>query len=118
MLAINPQSVAFGSLAWPNVTSIAVDRSADKVVTEVTDLGPHLVLVDVPEQRVVVRLVAELQREDLGGPRPGDVGTLVFFTSPAGTDGGQKVSMNAVVTGVRHPGGPRGFTRAIELIAV
>lgn len=119
MLAINPQTVKFGASAWPNVASVTVDRAADKLVADVSDLGPHVVLVDVPEQRVAVRVVADLQGEDLNGPRPGDAGTLVFFTSPAGTDGGRKkVSMNAVVTGVRHPGGPRGFTRAIDLIAV
>lgn len=118
-MAINPRVVKFGTASWEGVTSIAVDRGADKVVAEVSDLGPHVVFVDVPEQRVIARVTADLLTDDLGPPRPGDSGALVFFTSPAGTDGGRKkVSMTAVVTAVRHPGGPRGFARVIDLIAV
>ncbi len=119
MLALNPRSVKFATAVWENVTSVALDRAADKVVAEVSDLGPHVVFVDVPEQRVTVRVTADLQLDDLAPPRPGDSGTLAFFTSPAGTDGGRKkVSMTAAVVGVRHPSTPRGFSRVIDLIAV
>jgi len=118
-LAMNPRTVKFGSASWDSVTSISVDRGADKVIAEVSDLGPHVVFVDVPEQRVSVRVTADLLTDDLGPPKPGESGLLVFFTSPAGTDGGRKkISMTAEVTGVRHPSSPRGIARVIDLIAV
>lgn len=103
MLILNPRLVKFGPSVWSDVTLIAIDRDASRLALEWSDLGPHPVFADAPEQRLTIRVVQEIARDDLDTPRPGDQATLVFYTSPTGADARRrKVTVTAVVTGVSH----------------
>lgn len=120
MLVLNPGTVSFNGTSWDDVTVVAIDRDGERVVREWGDFGPHAVLADVPEQSVGVRVVRRLARDDIDGPRPGDMGELVFFTSPSGADlGRRRVRATCVVTRVRHElGGREGATREVRFAAV
>lgn len=120
MLVLNPRSVVFGSTAWDGVTAIAVDRRAEREVLSWGDLGPHAVLADAPEQRVELRVVQELTREDVGSPRPGEQAELSFHTSPSlASAGRKKVSATAVVLRVTHElRAPAAAIRTIHLVAI
>ena len=103
MLVLNPRSVKFGSVVWDEVTAVVVDRAAHRTVAEWGDLGPHAVVVDVPEQAVRVRVVRSVSRDDIDVPRPGEAATLVFYTAPAGNElRRRRVSCAAVVLDVSH----------------
>jgi len=102
MLILNPQSVVFGSVVLEQVTMVAMDRVGTRVVLEWGDGGPHVVFADVPEQRVNVRVVQEVDVV-VESVKPGDLGTLSFVASMSGADAGRrKVSATAVVTGVGY----------------
>ncbi len=120
MLLLNPRRVRFGNESWEDVTAMTVDRRAVRTVVEWSDEGPHAVLADVPRQRVNLRVVQQVSREDIGTPRPGQEGLLVAYTSPAGSEGGRRrVSCMAVVTAVTHELSlSRGAVRTVELVAV
>jgi len=120
MLVLSPALVTFGGSRWEHVTLVSIDRSAERVALEWTDAGAHPTLADVPEQRVTVRVVQRVERDDLNAPRPGDAGELVLYTSPGGGDAGRrKVSAPAVVTHVEHDVTlRRGAQRVIRLVAV
>lgn len=103
MLILNPRQVRFAAATWDDVTAIAIDRSAHKTIEEWTDLGPYAAVADVPEQKVRVTVIQEVARDDVNVPRPGDSGTLEFFTSPTASDAGRKkVSCEAIVLESRH----------------
>lgn len=120
MLVLNPRSVVFGSSTWAGVTSVSVDRDAERLVAEIGASGPHVVLADVPEQRVRVRVVQEMEGDDLGSPTPGEQAALGFVTAPNASSAGQRaVDLTAVVTGVRHEVSRRGgAVRTVSLLAV
>lgn len=120
MLVLNPSSVMFAGAAWPNVTLVTVSRSPQKQVTEWSDAGPHVVLADVPEQLVKVRVESEVRDGDANGPSPGAGGTLTVTTSPNGSDAGRRViSMYAVVAAASYEVSlKRGAVRTVDLVAV
>lgn len=120
MLVLNPSAVAFGSATWSGVWAIAVDRRAARLVEARGDRGPHAVLVDVPEQRVRVRVVQRFTRDEPTAPRPGEMALLRFTASPGGSDAlRRRVSVMAVVLRVEHEiARGRGATRMIELAGV
>lgn len=120
MLVLNPRLVKFGSAVWEGVLAITIDRAAHKQVLEWSDLGPHAVLADVPEERIDLTVVRELVRDDLAGPRPSEQAELVFYTSPTASDAARKkVSVQAVVVAVTHELSlKKGAVRTIRLIAV
>lgn len=120
MLLLSPRKVTFGTLTMENAASVAFDRSATKTVVEWSDLGPHIVFADVPEQRINVAVTHQTERDTPDAPKPGDQGTLTIFTSPAGTDGGRKkITATAIVTGIRHELSlRRAPTRVVEFVLV
>ncbi len=120
MLILNPRHVTFAAATWPDVTLITLSRRTTRVVLDWSDNGPHPTFADCPEQRTDIKLMMEVQRGDLDGPRPGDTGTLAFFTSPTTADGARRrVSMTAVVVGVGHEVSLKaGAVRTIDLVAV
>jgi hypothetical protein len=120
MLLLNPRRVRFGNEAWEDVTALVVDRRAARTVVEWSDEGPYAVLADVPRQRVTLRVVQQIAREDIGAPRPGQEGLLVAYTSPTGSEGGRRrVRCQAVVTAVSHELSlSRGAVRTVDLVAV
>jgi hypothetical protein len=120
MLVLNPRQVSLGEETLEDVGAVVIDRRAEKLVVEWSDFGAHAVYADVAEQRIVVRIVQEVVRADVGGPAPGDEVELAFHTSPtAGDVGRRKVSMTVVVTGVSHElSRKRGAVRTIEAVAI
>ncbi len=119
MLLLNPRRVTFGSNTWGNVASVAIGRSAHRMLTEWSDAGPHVVLADVSEQRVRVEVVQELLGEDMDTPRPGESGELSFTTAPTSTDNpSREITMTAVVESVGYEVSlKRGSVRRVVLVA-
>ena len=119
MLVLNPSEVVFASEVWRSVRSVSVDRVAEEVIAERGEGGAEVVFADVPSVRVNVRVVREMNESDPGGPRPGQSAVLLFVTS-LGASGAEKktISMQAVVTGVRHEVNARGATRVVEFVAL
>ena len=119
MLVVDPREVVFGTAAWSGVTSVAVARRAAKSFAEYGASGPHVVLADVPEQRVEVTVVQELASDDMDAPLPGEMAALSCQTALNGSQAGRKVgSMDAVVLDVRYGVSRRsGAVRTVELLA-
>lgn len=119
MLVLNPSQVVFAGEVWKNVRSVAVDRVAEEVIAERGEGGAEVVFADVPAVRVNVKVVREMNESDVGGPRAGQSAVLVFVTSLGASDAQKKtISMQAVVTGVRHEVNARGATRIVEFVAL
>ncbi|GJM19277.1 MAG: hypothetical protein DHS20C14_14900 [Phycisphaeraceae bacterium] len=119
MLLLNPRKVTFGEVTWGNVASVAIGRSAHRMLVEWSDSGPHAVLADVSEQRVRVEVVQELLGEDMDTPKPGESGALAFTTAPTSTDlPSRELTMTAVVESVSYEVSlRRGSVRRVVLVA-
>ncbi|MGQ0628662.1 MAG: hypothetical protein ACT4PL_11250 [Phycisphaerales bacterium] len=125
MLALHPPIVTFAGRALSAVSAITIDRAAESLVEEWDDFGPHPAFVDVPAQRITIKLVQTLdtadrsdQGEALLPPIPGERDTLEFCTAPARADGDRRmVAIPCTVTAVRHELGPRAATRTITFAA-
>lgn len=103
MLVLNPQTVVFGSVALEKVSVVTLERVGTRVVVEWGDGGPHVKFADVPEQRVNVRVVQEIDSATVDMPKPGDSAILSFVASMSGADAGRKKwNGTAVVTGVSY----------------
>lgn len=120
MLLLNPRMVRFGAEMWQDVSAVVIDRSAARQVVEWSDDGPHVVLADVPEQKVTVRVVQDVASDDVDAPTPGEQGELRFYTSPTAAEGGRRrVSTEAVVLSVTHELSlKKGAVRTVTLVAV
>ncbi len=125
MLALNPSTVTFNLRTFADVSLIALDRAAEKLIEEWSDAGPHTTFVDVAEQRTTIRIVQSISLGDLAGSQPtdppalGESGNLVFFTAPSATSANRRmVTIPAVVTSVRHDLGAKPATRTVTLVAV
>ena len=103
MLILNPRNVRFGSTTWPDVTLVAIDRDAARLALEWSDLGPHPVFADAPEQRLTIRIIQDAPSDDIDAPRPGDHDTLTLYTSPTAADARRrKLTAAAVITSITH----------------
>jgi len=120
MLLLNPRKVTFAGLLWDDVAAVTIDRSAKRTALEWSDLGPHAVLADVPEQMVRIRVVQHVARDDIGMPRPSDEGELIFHTSPAGADSPRRrIRAQCVILDVTHELSLKhGALRTITLVAL
>jgi hypothetical protein len=120
MLILNPRQATFGSVPWPNITLIAIDRRSTRLAIAWSDNGPHPTFADAPEQQTLVQVLMDVEREDIDAPRPGDQGELTFTASPTATDASRRrVSMTAVITNVTHELSlKRGSIRTVSLIAI
>ncbi|MBN4052713.1 hypothetical protein JYU07_00355 [Roseiflexus sp. AH-315-K22] len=124
MLLLNPRRVRFAGTLFEDVTAVIVDRQATREVVEWSDLGPHVVLADVAEQRVEIRVVQNVSGvrdgESIDAPSPGELGELVFHTSPtAGAGGRKRIAVQVVVLRVEHELSlRRGAVRTVRFVAV
>ncbi|QYK47540.1 MAG: hypothetical protein KF838_12200 [Phycisphaeraceae bacterium] len=120
MLLLSPRTVSFGDSTWANVALVTIDREASRSVIAYTDTGPHPTFVDAPEQVTRIKIVQELASEDLGAPRPGEVGMFELFTSPTSTNRPRtRLAAEACVESVTHEVSlKRGAVRTITLIAL
>ena len=120
MLLLSPQSVKFGTDRWDDVGALSLDRIASRLTLEWSDMGPHIVFADVPEERVTIRVTRRLHRDAAFTPRPGDAGELVAYTSPsAGDSSRRRVRIESVVTAVSHEiSATGGATQVVTLVGV
>lgn len=120
MLVLNPKRVTFDGAAWESVSSVEVNRFGEKIAVEFGDDGPHAVFADVPEQRVNVKVVQELQSDDLDEPKPGESGELTFQAAANGSSAQRtEATLDAVVTGVQYSVSVRGrAVRTVWLVAL
>lgn len=121
MLVLNPRRVTFGSAAWTNVSSVSIGRASNRLLAEWSDEGPHVVLADVPEQLVSVRVVQEMLGDDMDTPRPGESGALSFTTGANSSDAATRevtVAEAVVRTVTYETSTSRGSRRFIGLVAV
>ena len=124
MLLLNPRRVRFAGTRWEDVAAVIIDRTATREIVEWSDLGPHVVLADVPEQRVEIRVVQNISGvrdgESVDAPAPGDLGELVFHTSPtAGAGGRKRIAAQVVVLRVEHELSlRRGAVRTVRFVAI
>lgn len=123
MLWLNPTEVTLFGVALSGVSSVAVDRFATRTAQEHSDLGPHVVFVDAPEQRVTVRVrrrVDEMSAGIVSGITVGSMGELSFRVAASASDrNGRKVRVTVVVRGVDHDFSERdGFVQSISMTAV
>jgi hypothetical protein len=103
MLSLHPQSVSFLGTTLSDVEAIAVDRRSSKQTEERTDLGPHLVFADVPEQRVTISITRTLTRDESTTFAPGAQGQLRFTTAPSSSDALRRTfTASAVVLSIEH----------------
>lgn len=130
MLWLSPERVVWtaGGVehALTGVASVAVDRRATRLALERTDLGPHAVFADAPEQRVTLTIDRALDRTPeeewtlAQALLPGAMGELaVRAASSAGDAGGRIARATAVVLSVAHTlSGRRGPVQTIRLLAI
>lgn len=118
MISLFPTSVTLGATELRCVESVAVNRTADKLIVDHSDLGPHVAFVDVPERRITIVVRRRVHEDEPTPAKPGDSVTLAFQTgetaSPAKT---RKVSASVIVTGLVHEHTRRGLVQTITMIA-
>ncbi len=119
MIFLNPETVSLGSQSLTNVSAIAIDRESARLIDDWSDLGPHLVLADVPEQRVRFQIVRAVTETETAAPRPGDQLALSFRTAPSASALSiRRITATLVITAVRHSIDKRaGATQRIEALA-
>lgn len=117
MVILSPHSVTFAGLDLGPVDALVIDRAAARLAEEWSDLGPHRAFVDVPEQRVDLRLtqrlIAPAALPEL--PPVGTRAALRFaIASPTGPRPGRAFTVQCVLTGARHdlPSGAQPAARA------
>ncbi|GAB4384298.1 MAG: hypothetical protein Kow0022_06430 [Phycisphaerales bacterium] len=119
MLVLHPEQVSFDGQIWDGVESVAIDRLAHRLVLEWSDQGPHMVMADVPEQRVRVAMVQRLTESQITSPLPGASGQLRFEVARSASDAGRvRVTAQVVVGEVRHEVTRRGGLRSIVFWAI
>jgi hypothetical protein len=120
MLLLNPQSVTFGAATWDGVTAVSIDRAATRETIEWSDSGPHIVFADCPEQRITIKVIREIARDDLSTPRPGDAAEAIFHTSPtSATAARRRIRADCVITAVTHEiSQKKGAIQTITLTAI
>ncbi|MBY0261186.1 MAG: hypothetical protein K2Q20_02515 [Phycisphaerales bacterium] len=108
MLVLDPEVVRFEDVVFEDALGVAVDRQAKKLVEEWGDDGPHAALVDVPEQRVLVRVTRRPARGRVAagadaeaGLTLGREGDLVFYSSTEGGGARTRFVVRCVLTSVR-----------------
>jgi len=121
MIWLNPRRVTIAGEELSHVSVVTVDRKADRVVVEYSDVGPHVAFADVPEQRVTITLVRTLVNEGASGAlRPGDKGALTFRTSPSASDAQtREISAEVVITAVEHEvSAKKGAMQTLACVAI
>lgn len=125
MLIVDPERVEFDGVEWGGVVAVAVDRAAAGPIVEWTDAGPHPTFADAPEQTVTVRVHRRLSKNEIGSPRPGDLGLFRFVAAHAGDASSLvRASASAMVEKVGHRivgggGGGGGVAeQTIQLVAL
>lgn len=108
MLVLDPEVVRFEDVVFEDALGVAIDRQARKLVEEWGDDGPHAAMVDVPEQRVVVRVTRRPVRGRVEGGADAEIGLvlgregeLVFYSSGSGGAARTRFVVRCVLTGAK-----------------
>lgn len=117
MIVLRPDQVKFDNAAWNAVIRVSFDRIAARTVEEYDDTGPHPTLIDVPRQRIVVRVTQEIEADDLDAPTPAQLGELELIAGGGSDAGKKRIRCNCVVESVQNRITDFGATRNITLIA-
>lgn len=119
MLAIMPERVSFAGTELQSVRAVAVSRTVNRGVSEYSELGPHCVFADVPEQRTKVTVIGSVGADDLAPPALASCGVLEVRVARApGRMKRKEIRMLAMVTHVSYRATPGGAERTIELEAL
>lgn len=120
MIYLQPRRVTFAGLTLDHVTAVILDRAADLVAVEHSDRGPHVAFVDVPQQRITIRIQRTPVSDEAGSIRPGDSAALTFRTAPSpASPQSRQISTSAVITAIEHDITTRkGLVQTITAIAV
>ena len=103
MLILHPHRVLLGSSVLDNVSLIAIDRSASRMIIDRGDGGPLPTFADAAEETLSLRVVQHLTEHDLAPPRPGQLAALSWTTSTAAADGQARTfTVHVVVRSVRY----------------
>ena len=103
MIYLSPRRVTLGATDLTHVSSVTVDRAASVLTVEHSDLGPHVAFVDVPEQRITIRVVRTLVADEPGVIKPGQSLALSLRTAPSpAAPEARQIEAEVVVTGVEH----------------
>jgi len=120
MIYLQPRRVTFAGQTLSHVSAVVIDRTADLLAVEHSDLGPHVAFVDVPQQRITIRIQRTPVADEPSTIKPGDSAPLTLRTapSPASPDSRQ-LNATVVITGVEHDITARkGLVQTITAIAV
>lgn len=103
MIWLTPDRVLLGTAELASVSSIVIDREAARLNEEWSDLGPHQVFCDVPEQRATVVITRRLNSSDASSPAPGEAHALTFRAAPGQSAVGVRLfSIQVVIVSVTH----------------
>lgn len=117
MIVLRPDEVVFDGKSWGGVVRVSIDRLAAGSVEGYGGNGGYATLVDVMRQRVVLRVVQEIEGDDLATPIPGTLAELVLVAGSGSDVGRRRVRCPCVVESVQHRISDYGATRTITLIA-
>lgn len=119
MLLLKPRSVSLLGVTLTDVDALAVDRRTSKQAEERTDLGPHIVFADAPEQRVSVSITRSLTRDEPSPFRPGQQGALGFTAAPSDSAASNRAfSATVVILSVDHDFTRTGARQRIYALAL
>ncbi len=101
MITLSPANVTLGNVELTHVDAVLLSRTADRLVVEHTDQGPHVGFVDVPERRSTFTIRRRVHEDEPAPAKPGDSLALAFTTAESAAAGrARRVSANVVVTSV------------------
>lgn len=118
MLVIRPERVKFGSVEWDDVLRVAFESSSVEMAEEWDDEGPNLMYADSTRRRTGVRVIQELDGDDLGDPELGDEATLRVEVDRGNDSDVRVVSCTAMVQSVSYSFSGSRSSREIRLVAV
>ncbi len=123
MVWLHPKSVTLLGEELTGVRAVTVSASAKNVLEEWTDGGPYAAFVDatgVSVEIVIERDAVEDSAGLVGGPVPGELGTLTLAAAPSGASAHvEDLTATVVVTSVKHTlHGGSGPTQRIACRAV
>lgn len=107
MLFASPAQVSLLGVDLDAVELVAIDRKAERLSEEWSDIGPHLVFADVPEQRAVVRIRRRLDDAQsanfVGAIAPGAQGAFSMRASHSAAENiAVELDATVVVISVEH----------------
>ncbi len=120
MVFLNPDIVTLGALRLTNVAFVAIDRQARRTALEYSDLGPYAAFVDVPEQRITLRIVRRITESETSALKPGDKVVFSVRVAP-GASAAQalRIECQVVITSIDAALSNRaGATQRISAVAV